>query len=178
MPRPALSYANVMSSVAVVLAMSGTAVAATQINGASLKDRSVAHTKLVRNTVTGAEVKESSLGRVPNADKLDGLDSTAFVKGANVKVYQGKRTGLANSGVTNVTLLTLPGLGRLDVVCVGDQLGWPIGHEIVHEGAICRPAGREREDRADLDECQRALAHSERPAEEQIVTDQRNEDRQ
>lgn len=89
-----------------------------------IKDRTIGHKKLALNTVTGAEVSESTLGRVPNADKLDGLDSGAFVKGAGVRVYQAKRTGLADSGITNVTLLTLPGLGRLDVVCTGDQLSW------------------------------------------------------
>ena len=87
MRRPGLSYANVMSTVAVVLAMSGTAVAATQISGSTIKDRTIGHKKLALNTVTGAEVKESSLGRVPsassatNAGKLDGIDSTGFVGG-------------------------------------------------------------------------------------------------
>lgn len=31
---------------------------------------------------TGAQIKEDTLGKVPNADKLDDLDSSAFVKGA------------------------------------------------------------------------------------------------
>src|SRR4051794_37213892 len=104
MRRPVLTYANVMSSIAVVLAMSGTAVAATQISGATIKDRTVGHKKLVLNTVTGAEVNESTLGRVPsaanaanasNAGKLDGVDSTGFVQGAGVKVYRAAKSGLA-----------------------------------------------------------------------------------
>src|SRR3954452_14707417 len=102
MRRPVLTYANVMSSIAVVLAMSGTAVAATQISGATIKDRTVGHKKLVLNTVTGAEVNESTHGRVPsassatNAGKLDGLDSSAFVKGTGVRVFHVNRTLATN----------------------------------------------------------------------------------
>ena len=124
MRRPVLSYANVMSTLAVVLAMSGTAVAATQISGTTIKDRTISHQKLALNTVTGAEVNESTLARVPNADKLDGLDSAAFVKGTNVKVYQGKRTGLPNDTATNAALLSVPGLGQLTVTCGGTGLSW------------------------------------------------------
>src|SRR3954454_9950899 len=129
MRRPVLTYANVMSSIAVVLAMSGTAVAATQISGSTIKDRTVGHKKLVLNTVTGAEVNESTLGRVPsassatNAGTLDGLDSTAFVKGAGVKVYRAKLTGMANDAATQ-TLLTVPSLGQLGVHCNGDTFAW------------------------------------------------------
>src|SRR4051794_28510167 len=130
MRRPALSYANVMSTVAVFLAMSGTAVAATQISGTTIKDRTIGHKKLVLNTVTGAEVNESTLARVPsassavNAGKLDGIDSTGFVRGAGVKVYQAKLHGLANDTNTNVPLLSVPGLGSLTVTCGGSTLAW------------------------------------------------------
>lgn len=67
-----LSYANVAGTLAIVLALSGTAVAAVTIDGSSIDNRSIAGKKLIRNTVTGAEIKESTLGRVPNAHKVDG----------------------------------------------------------------------------------------------------------
>src|SRR4051812_32620194 len=110
MRRPALSYANVMSTAAVFLAMSGTAVAATQISGTSIKDRTIAHQKVVRNTLTGAEIAESTLAKVPNASsatnagKLDGIDSTGFVKGTGVKIYRAKLTGLVNDAATQPLL--------------------------------------------------------------------------
>jgi hypothetical protein len=68
MSRVRLSYANVMSTIAVFLGLGGSAVAvANAINGHSLVNRSVPGVKLVRNGVTGAEVKESTLGVVPSA---------------------------------------------------------------------------------------------------------------
>src|SRR4051812_13678452 len=124
MRRPALSYANVMSTVAVFLAMSGTAVAATQISGTTIKDRTVGHKKLALNTVTGAEVSESTLARVPNADKLDGIDSTGFVKGAGVKVYRAVKSGLEDNSTATVPVFSWPNFGTLGVTCYGDSLAW------------------------------------------------------
>src|SRR4051794_33380863 len=125
MRRPVLTYANVMSSIAVVLAMSGTAVAATQISGSTIKDRTVGHKKLVLNTVTGAEVNESTLRRVPDAGKLDGVDSTGFVKGSGVRVFHVNRSLAANGNVT-VPVFSWPGFGNFGVTCAGtgDEFEW------------------------------------------------------
>ena len=122
---PGLSYANVMSTVAVVLAMSGTAVAATQISGSTIKDRTIGHKKLVLNTVTGAEVNERTLSRVPNADKLDGKDSSAYVQGSRVSVLHAARS-LQGDNTQTISVLSLPGLGTLGVTCVttGDHFEW------------------------------------------------------
>jgi hypothetical protein len=75
--RPHLSYANVMSTLAVFIALGGSSYAAVTISGSNLKHRSVAGTKLKRNTVTGLEVRESRLGRVPRAVLADRLGPTA-----------------------------------------------------------------------------------------------------
>lgn len=58
---PTLSYANVMSTIAVFAALGGTAVAATQINGADIRDGSVAGAKLRANAVGTREVAQGSL---------------------------------------------------------------------------------------------------------------------
>jgi hypothetical protein len=71
LPRPHLSYANVVATLALVLAVGGTSYAASQINGKNLKNRSVAGKKLKKNTVTGTEVKESKLGKVASAARAD-----------------------------------------------------------------------------------------------------------
>lgn len=74
--RKRLTYANVMSTVAVFVALGGSSYAAFTINGSSIKNRSVAGTKLKRNTLTGAHIRESRLARVPrarNADQLNGI---------------------------------------------------------------------------------------------------------
>lgn len=71
-----VTYANVMSTVAVFVALGGSSYAALTINGSSIKDRSVSGKKIRHNAITGGEIKESSLGRVnraKNSDTLDGL---------------------------------------------------------------------------------------------------------
>src|SRR5256885_2166581 len=80
-------YPHVVATIALFVALGGPGYAAGIINGKTLKKRSVAGKKLKRNTVTGVEVNESKLGKVPlaaqadsaaNADNLDGKDSSAF----------------------------------------------------------------------------------------------------
>jgi hypothetical protein len=69
--RKRLTYANVMSSLAVFIALGGSSYAAFTINGASIKNRSIAGKKLRHNTLTGVQIKESRLGRVPRAKTAD-----------------------------------------------------------------------------------------------------------
>ena len=71
--RPQLSYANVMSTLAVFIALGGSSYAAVTLSGSNIKHRSIPGTKLKRNTVTGAEIRESRLGRVPRAAMADRL---------------------------------------------------------------------------------------------------------
>ena len=92
---------NVVAYVALFVALGGTAYAAKPLitgadvqdgtlNSADLRDRgstsypgpSIQGTDLEANTLTGSEIDESTLGKVPDADKLDGLNSTAFGSGA------------------------------------------------------------------------------------------------
>jgi hypothetical protein len=121
------SYANVMSTLAVVLALGGTAVAATTIDGANIKDHTVKGRKLVNNTLTGTQVKESTLGAVPtatNATKLGGTAATGFVKG-NVRVVRAAASLDAGTQGTFTPLLTIPGLGTVSGECYtsGDAFG-------------------------------------------------------
>jgi hypothetical protein len=60
--RPRLSYSNVASTIALILALgTGGAWAVDQINGNRLVDRSVGGRKLKNDTVRGAKVDESTL---------------------------------------------------------------------------------------------------------------------
>lgn len=71
-----LSYANVMSTLAVFIALGGSSYAAYSINGNAIKNRSIAGLKLRHNTLTGSQIRESSLAAVPraaNAARLGGL---------------------------------------------------------------------------------------------------------
>ena len=80
--RHRLTYANVMSTLAVFIALGGSSYAAVKVSGSDIRHRSVPGTKLKRNTVTGLEVRESRLGRVPRAALADhlGTEATADLK--------------------------------------------------------------------------------------------------
>jgi hypothetical protein len=103
--RRRLTYANVMSSIAVLLCLSGTAVAAVTIDGSSIDNRSIAGKKLIKNTVTGAEVKERTLRRVPNSHKIDGR-----------RVYRiARNIPSVSNGTAPLVLVT--GVGTFEVEC-------------------------------------------------------------
>ena len=72
--RRRLTYANVMSTLAVFIALGGSSYAAVTISGSSIKNRSIRAKKLRHNTLTGWEIKESSLGRVNRAKRADTLN--------------------------------------------------------------------------------------------------------
>jgi hypothetical protein len=126
-----------------VVGTAGGSVAASLITGAQIKNgtvtgrdikngsllsrefanNSVTSGKVRDGSILGADVNEATLGTVPhaasatNADKIDGLDSTAFIKG------QGRRTqtGLIAPG-SSAPLISLPGIGTLTVACSGSSL--------------------------------------------------------
>ncbi|MBA3262114.1 MAG: hypothetical protein H0T69_06540 [Thermoleophilaceae bacterium] len=74
--RRRLSYANVVATLALFLALGGSSYAVSQISGSQLRNNSVSGKKLKRNTIGGTRIKESRLGTVPrarNAARLGGL---------------------------------------------------------------------------------------------------------
>jgi hypothetical protein len=112
--RQHLSYANVMATIAVFLVLSGgTAVALSGSNtvftddivdnevrsadvrndaltgggltAADLRPNSVGTSEVATDSLNGGDINESSVGIVPNADKLDGFDSSQFLDSGSVK---------------------------------------------------------------------------------------------
>ena len=74
--RRHLSYANVMATLSVFIALGGSSYAALSLTGRDIKDRSLTQRDLKRNTLGGGRIKESRLGKVRrarNADRLNGL---------------------------------------------------------------------------------------------------------
>lgn len=71
--RSRLTYANVMSTLAVFIALGGSSYAALTISGSSIRNRSITGVKLRRNTLTGVHIKEAGLGPVPHARTADTL---------------------------------------------------------------------------------------------------------
>jgi hypothetical protein len=73
--RQRLTYANVMSTLAVFIALGGSSYAALEISGSAIKNRSIPAKKIKRNSITGREVRESGLNvpRARRAERLGGF---------------------------------------------------------------------------------------------------------
>jgi hypothetical protein len=62
-----LTYANVMSTLAVFIALGGAAYAVNKINGKSIKKHTIAGNRLKADTLDGRAIDEAKLGEVPTA---------------------------------------------------------------------------------------------------------------
>jgi hypothetical protein len=80
--RRKLSYANVMATLAMFIALGGTSYATLRITGHDIKDSSLSGRELQSNSVGGRPIKESRLGTVPrarNADRVNGLTAARLL---------------------------------------------------------------------------------------------------
>lgn len=90
--RQRLTYANVMSTIAVFIALGGSSYAALQIDsgdiannsvrGVDVRNRSLSERDIRRNALGGRSIRESRLGRVPRAreaDLLSGMSAADLV---------------------------------------------------------------------------------------------------
>jgi len=122
----------IVALIALSVALSGSAFAATKINGKILKNRSVPAGKIKKNSLTGKEIKESALSRVPraakadsataaatattatNAEKLGGIVPTGFAQGGG-HVYNATVSTGANT--VDQPILVVPGIGTIQADC-------------------------------------------------------------
>jgi hypothetical protein len=80
--RRRLSYANVMATLAVFIALGGSSYAALKITGRDVENGSLTHRDLERNTLGGSRIKESRLGtvkRARNAERLNGVTAARLL---------------------------------------------------------------------------------------------------
>jgi hypothetical protein len=73
-----LSYANVVATLALFIALGGSSYAVSKISGSQIRNGSITGKKLKRNTLGGARIRESRLATVPtarNAALLGGLSA-------------------------------------------------------------------------------------------------------
>ena len=80
--RRRLSYANVMATLAVFIALGGSSYAALTITGRDVVNRSLTYKDLKRNTLGSSRIKESRLGTVPrarNARRLNGVTAARLL---------------------------------------------------------------------------------------------------
>jgi hypothetical protein len=112
---------------ALVVALSGTAVAVTAQNGNKLiKKHTLSGNRLHNNTITGAQVKESTLGQVPSAASADhatSADSATTAQTANSANTASSAT-TADSASTATTATTAQHLTALNWVALPLSNGW------------------------------------------------------
>src|SRR3954447_21001895 len=67
--RDRLTYANVVATLALFVALGGTSFAVSQITSRDIKNRSIKGVDVKKNALSGTEIKESKLRTVPRATK-------------------------------------------------------------------------------------------------------------
>ncbi|MEA2333445.1 MAG: hypothetical protein QOH58_3583 [Thermoleophilaceae bacterium] len=80
--RRNLTYANVMATVAVFIALGGSSYAALRLTGRDIRDESLTGRDLKRDSVGGKRIKEARLAKVPrarNADRLNGVTAARLL---------------------------------------------------------------------------------------------------
>jgi len=80
--RRRLTYANVVATLALFIALCGTSYAALQLTGRDIRDSSLTGRDLLRDSVGGRPIKESRLGTVPRAQdarRLNGLTAARLL---------------------------------------------------------------------------------------------------
>lgn len=90
-----LTYANVTATVALFLALTGgiawalglNSVKSKHIKNDQVQSADVRDDSLPNGGLTGQDIVESSLGTIPNADTLDGTDSTGFAAAADAPLW-------------------------------------------------------------------------------------------
>jgi hypothetical protein len=132
--RERLTYANVMSSIAVFLVLGGaTAFAASKVGSHQLKANSVTTAKLKRNAVTATKIRNNAItttkvknGAISNAKLGEGAVSfTKIASGTNliatasgsIAATQGTGAAPADIPLSGTTTFT-PAAGVLDLVSV------------------------------------------------------------
>ena len=76
-----------MATIALFIALGGTSYAVQQINGKTIKNRTIAAKKIKRNSLGGTEISESKLARVPSAAKADTAASATHATSATDATY-------------------------------------------------------------------------------------------
>jgi hypothetical protein len=151
--RARLTYANVMATVAVFIALGGTSIAAFKITGKDVAKHTLTGNNLKSNSVGGRVIKEKSLAPVPrarNSARLGGLGAEAFlvrcpegtIPAADVCVETQARPPLALAGAIHECAITdnqsgpgrrLPTYGELVTALEHTEIQLAAGGELTSE---------------------------------------------
>lgn len=124
-----LTYANVMATIAVFIALGGGAwaisIGRNDVGAREIAKNAVGSSELRNDKAKGKDILESSLGTVPNADRANRATTANQADSAttadNAAAVEGnivRRVAHASGNVTDQPVLDLAGL-QLDVTCTG-----------------------------------------------------------
>jgi hypothetical protein len=146
--RARLTYANVMATVAVFIALGGSSIAAFKITGKDVAKRTLTGSNLKSNSVGGRVIKEKSLAPVPrakNSARLGGHIAEAFlvhcpegtIAAADVCVETQARPAAAVSSARHECAITdnppgrrLPTYGELVTALEHQEIQLAVGGEL------------------------------------------------
>ena len=114
--RKRLTYANLMSSIAVFLVLGGaTAYAAKKIGSNQLKANSVTTAKIKKNAVTTAKIKNGAVtGAKVNLSTLGTVPSASVAGSVTGRIPFSVHTGAGTHNIAVVGPFTLQGVCRID----------------------------------------------------------------
>lgn len=135
--RKRLSYANVMATIAVFVALGGSAYAAIQlpknsVGGKQLKKNSVTAAKIKDGTITGQKIKLSTLGTVPSAATAGSAGTAGKASDADALGGKPASDFAASTAVRSATVNSSGGL----VTAKSDGIG-PKNFLHTGEGVYC-----------------------------------------
>lgn len=106
--RPRITYANVVATLALFVALGGSSYAAVKINGKDIKKNTVAGKALKKDTLTGREIKESKLGKVPSAATADSALSALSASNATLAARATTADAVGGATVTPINKVVTP----------------------------------------------------------------------
>jgi hypothetical protein len=99
--RDRLSYANVVATLALFVALGGTGYAASQLTGRDIKNRSLSGVDVKKNALSGTEIKESKLKQVPRALQATNAINANNALAADVSKNSQSADSAAVAGIAN-----------------------------------------------------------------------------
>ena len=107
-----MTYANLMASIAVFVALGGTGYAAVKINGKNIKNKSIAGKKLKNRTITGGKISKGTISSLKGQTGAKGDPGNAGPIGPS-NVYASFKDGpveVPESTDPSTVIATLPNL--------------------------------------------------------------------
>src|SRR3954471_956155 len=93
--RARFTYANVMATIAVFVALGGSGYAASKINGKNIKNKSISGTKLKNRTIASRKIKKSTIKALKGTTGATGASGAPGRNGDSASsMLTGRITGL------------------------------------------------------------------------------------